>query len=490
MTVPRTFRHDSLSTMPWFPYPSLPPWQSKGLSLGSCFRSHQRLPFDAYGGQSEGKWGSNEHVFAGLKGGGKTTGMKYYALISAALQAIALDGTVEDIRMVIDNRKIDEGDEGEEIAAEWQEIVDFMACETFRVRDMRLEPLSGLTYSTEADLLIAARDITESRKAAALDIDELVGLRVVIYFINQIPREMIGLMSTALRSRQLTRDDVVKYLDRSKDQVAERFSQEIKDRPELKAELDKLMVDPGYNVNIDDVLAGATRIAKYLLMVLDAEFGQTFAGAQSLADYMREPASMFDMTGMDDMETAFFETQRFNTMSARLAVGDISCIPHIRIREEVQEEGGHGDNDLVKLRAEAFWNAKARAFHSQSLSSTQYLNNMMHGEPDSRERRYAEQIFNGTDFFWIFQQSDDPATRELLRSIHLTPNEIEMSMGLPTGCCILKPRNMDPVYLQIHIPEIMKRLVRSRSASQRMMRRVPLLTHPHVIARQKASNQA
>lgn len=467
----RSFSFGADATMPYQPFivPSL--WQPSGMPLGTCLRTHRRIPFDAYLAQKTGLTKSLEIVFTGLKKSGKTTAMKLFSMSTMIQQAIDTAGELEDMRMHIDNRK------PEEATAEWAGIVESMACDVIALRDLSLEMLDPVALRTEWDILQTAMTGAEFVKNEQLTPDEVLAMRIAVFVIKRDRPMQLStrLMERVLRSISL--EDIEAFYRRVDDHLLAHYRTE-RDNPdtsELYKPLDAVLeAEPNYDVQV--IQAAAFRVATYLTLIFDGMFGRMFAGRQSIRDYLAEPAALFDMSGLSPTEVAFFETQRFNTMTAALNNYDLAAIPHVHVMEEVQEEGQHP----LQARAHAFQNAKARASHKIGLASTQYLPNMMYGDPGTTLRGYAEQIYNGTDIFVIFQQPNNEETWNMLRGLELDDSLIRLSQRLGQGCSIIKARERDPLYLQWHIPPMMRKLVQSSGATERMLRRRPVMDDPRI----------
>ncbi|HRC27760.1 MAG TPA: hypothetical protein PKV96_00040 [Candidatus Saccharimonas sp.] len=467
----RSFSFGADATMPYQPFivPSL--WQPSGMPLGTCLRTRRRIPLDAYLAQRDGVTKSLEIVFTGLKKSGKTTAMKLFSMATMIQQAIGADGEIEDMRMHIDNRK------PEEASAEWAGIVKSMACDVIALRDLSLEMLDPVALKTEWDILQTAMTGAEFIKGEPLSSAEVLAMRIAIFIIK---RDRPAQLSTRLLervTRGLSVDDIDAFYRRVDDHLLVHYRSELND-PESGVLYKSLAAVIQAKPDLDYLViqAAAFQVATYLTLIFDGMFGRMFAGKQSIRDYLAEPAALFDMSGLSPTEVAFFETQRFNTMTAALNNNDLAAIPHVHIMEEVQEEGQH----LLQARAHAFQNAKARASHKMGLSSTQYFPNLMYGESGTELRDYARQIYSGTDMFVIFQQPSDEETWTMMRELELDDSLIRFSQRLGRGCSIIKARERDPLFVQWHIPPMMRELVQSSGATERMLQRRPVMEDPRI----------
>lgn len=472
----RSFSFGADATMPYQPFivPSL--WQLSGMPLGTCLRTRRRIPLDTYLAQKTGVTKSLEIVFTGLKKSGKTTAMKLFSMVTMIQQAIDAEGELEDMRMHIDNRK------PEEAVAEWAGIVESMACDVISLRNLSLEMLDPVALKTEWDILQTAMTGAEFVKNEQLSPVEVLAMRIAIFVIKRDRPMQLStrLMERVLRS--LSASDIDAFYRRVDDHLLIHYQVE-RENPRSGALYDSLsrVVETEPNHDFQTIQVAAFQVATYLTLIFDGMFGRMFAGRQSIRDYLAEPAALFDMSGLSPTEVAFFETQRFNAMTAALNIGDLDAIPHVHIMEEVQEEGQH----LLQARAHAFQNAKARSSHKIGLSSTQYFHNLMYGEPDTTLRGYAKQIYNGTDIFVIFQQPSDEETWNMMRELELDDSLIRLSQGLGQGCSIVKARERDPLFVQWNIPPMMRKLVQSSGATNRMLQRRPVMDDPRIKALMK-----
>lgn len=478
MTRARRFSGTVESTLAYNPFITAPPLTTIGVPFGLNLRTGRREPIDEYFMHGSGVSKSLMSLFVALKGGGKTTTMKFLALLSMMLQGIDINDELEDRRIHIDNRKPEEG------VAEWANIVEALQCDVFRLKDMGLEILDPKTLRDEWARLLTAINSSEFVKNSSLDADEMLALRIAVFRISRDIDLLVGLPTLEAAVRTVDAQDIKDFYDQLDDRVIAKYQAELDANPELMGSL-KLIMDRPSNVRTEDVQAGGGRVSKYLVQILDGSFGKMFSGRQSLRDYLTQPAALFDLSDVDARSVSFFETLRHDAMSAALAYGDIAAIPHGHVREEIQEEGEHP----VALRAHAFYAAKSRAFHTVELSSTQYLGNMRIGEPGSMARTYSDQIFNGIDAFWLFQQSDDPETRKIHAELGLSPLISEASMQLKTGCAIVKYRERDPIEVQVTVPKIVLKLAETNAPTKRMLRRRPVSSDPRVSALLNSTEQ-
>lgn len=479
----RAFSSSIVSTVPLNPFIEAPKFQSQGWPFGTSLKTRSWNPLDPLQAQADGDLASMEMLFVGNKNFGKTTGMKDWTLVSAMQQAVNKQGEIEDMRVFIDNRKVDERGIGQGVSAEWAGIVDALQCEVFSVSDMRLELIDpGLP---DEERIIVAIDIAELAKKQPLDVDEILAIRVALHSVRKLHSRLLITAALERALRTMIPQDYHDFTDRLDRSLEEKFREGDVETQHIEAALNHFGARTAL-AEADLVIAAARRVSHYLQLVLQGQYGQTFAGGELLSDYLRRPAAMFDLGNLTDDQTAFFEVVRFNTMRAALKKGDLSVIPHIMVREEIQEVA----YSLVLLRAWAYWNATARSRHTMTLNSTQYLGNMFSGIPGSPVRQYSEQIYNGMDIFVLFRQSNDDTTIDLLQKLELSPEMISHSMRLPIGAAIVKIKGQPPFTNRFQLTPTVKKLVGSRGSTHRMLSRVPVAKHPHVSKHLKGNSWA
>lgn len=470
----RSYSADLLTMMPFHPFVTPSPLSHSGMPAGINQRVGRRELMDRYRMQTSGDSKSTLDVYAGVKRSGKTTSMKYHTLLDMAVQSIDETGNPVDATLHIDNRKPEEG------VAEWASIVEAMACEVTRLQDMGIEAFDPLTLRSEWERLQTAINIVEFEKQSMLSINEALGLRIAVFVLTRDTvsnPKLFRTRSLEARCRKLSEQDIIDFFGRLDDLAWESYRVELDANPLLYKQFQHFMLQPD-NIIPGDIQAGAAEVAKYLGMILDGRYGGMFGGSKSLRDFLCQPAALFDLSGVDLRTRNLFEMLRHDAKSAAMNHGDLGPIPNVHVREEMQEES----EDLVALRSHAFWSAKARAAHVIEKSSTQYLGNLRAGEPGSMTRLYSEQIYSGTDGFWLFQQDDGPTTRYELEQLGLSEQDIQASYSLGTGCAIVKYRDRPPLPIQVVPPKMLLDMAKSSGATQRQVNRKPVLEHPHVQA--------
>jgi|GEM_PF-6560244 len=461
------------AAMPLNPFRRGPRFQLRGWTIGFSWLTHQPNLLDPWLAQLTGLLASIEILFVGLKGSGKTASMKDLIMTFAQQQAFDQYGNLTPMRVFIDNRKPDEDNGGEDIGAEWANIVEALHCEVLRVSDMHLELLDPET--TDDDRIVIAVDIAELVKGEPLTPEEILAIAMAVHRIRQLSPELYSTMRLERELHTLSAEDVAAF-NRSLDETYEHWatSQSLASEDSGRR-LHALLAPERRNDDTDELLRAASRVSHYFKLVLRGQFGSMFTGGQLLSDYMRQAAAMFDLNSLTRAQVTFFEVMRFHTMRAALRRGDLSVIPHLLVREEIQEAAG----SLVLLRNWAEWNAKARSLHTMTLNSTQYLTNLEGTGPE--ERRYMEQIYSGMDMVVIFQQPDNEQTRHKLERLGLSQPWVELAMQLSIGHAIIKPKGHPPFDNEFVLGPKMEKLVQSRAAAKRMVgNRIKVNDSPYV----------
>lgn len=467
-----TFTTFGAAALTLLPFRRAPKFQLRGWPIGFSWITLQPNYFDPWLAQLIGLLASIEILLVGLKGSGKTAAMKALVMTFAQQQAFDQNGNLTPMRIFIDNRKPDEGN-GDDIGAEWQNIVEALHCNVLHVDKMQLELLDPDT--TDEDRIVIAADIAELVKGKVLNPEEILAIAITVHRIRQFLPEVYSMMRLEREMHALTAEDVTAFNDSLDVSYEQWISGSSLASEDDRQRIGTLLARKRRDDEVEGLLKAASRVSQYFKLVLRGQFGSMFTGGQLLADYMRQPAAMFDLNSLTPTQVTFFEVMRFHTMRAALRRGDLSVIPHLLVREEIQEASG----SLVLLRNWAEWNAKARALHTMTLNSTQYLTNLEGTGPE--ERRYMQQIYSGMDLFVIFRQPDNESTRGRLERLGLSQPWIDLSMILRVGCAIIKPKGYPPFDNEFVLGPKMKSLVQSRAAAKRMVaNRIKLARDPYV----------
>lgn len=448
-----------------------PPYMKSGLLIGQDMDSGAPVYIDEYGARRDGR-ASSEVKVTGLKNFGKTAGMKWLAIAEMLLQAYSTRDELEEMRLHVDNNKPDESRVGTTSFAEWANVIEELGCTVCPLEQMSLNIFDGTVYRTDYQRLVTAVDMIDFQDSTGLPNDWKLAVRMAIASIRVrgIADDKLRLQHLEYALRHLCPADLKRFWQ-VHDQSNGLLATESDDGFDAQGAYGAL--DEASRRNADGLQDAARAAANKLMLIINGEYGATYAGRRQLSEYMKGSV-LFDFSAASARAVEFFEMIRFSALRSMVERGDQSCIPHVSIREEVQE--GAAVNSLV-LRARAYWNAKARMSHMQTYESTQYPASLLYGEPGSTARFYAEQIFDGTDLFVMFRQNDDPLTRAILADrIRLTSHQIERVMRLPTGCALFKPKDEQGRFVQLDIVPSVKELIQSNRPVDRMVGNRQLVT--------------
>ncbi len=462
-------------------------WKRKGNEgwpVGISYYTREVNFIDLWASQLRGDVASLEILFVGLKNSGKTAAMKIWLLIQLVQQAFSQKGVMEFVRFIVDSRKITGGDG--EVAAEWADIVKRTGCVVEDVEHSSYE-IFDPAYS-ETERLIVAIDVAEHINKAPLSIYQRLALRVVLHYIRTHHNILLSSGAIERVARTMTAEVAMQYEQHVDELLMKRWRKQAKTSAATKESLDRLLARPS-TVEYDKLLEACRDISAIFMLLIDGEYGHLFSGSRLLSDALRERAVMFDMGSMTDDQVALLEILRFRMMGFALRRGDLSIIPHIMVREEIQEAGKH----VVLLRAWAFWSASARSRRICTSSTTQLWSNLDMGET-AEARGYAEQIKGGFDLVVLLRQDpSDENVYSLKRDLRISEPLARQSTTLETGCSIFVPRNGTPFDNQFLSDAVADELIRSRQAQETMVNErvfipdLPRVQAGHQAASKKAS---
>ena len=477
MPVARAFSGSMEGAMPAAALITEPPRpQDYGLSLGTSPFIRKENYMDIQGGIASGIFhGGGEILTTGGRGEGKTTATKTMTISHLAYQAINPNGEIEQMRCFIDNRKQADPGEGQGVVGEWGPVVEALGVEVLDVDKMQLELLDPSTMNPVAQIRWMTH-VARLAKRRALRPDQRLA---IVIALEQLQRNMglnFGFRTLEAKLRHFSNEDVHEFHARLDGELVERFRDP--DDPTTTKQIEELLnTSTGYDTQ--PLIEAAQQVSRLYQLVLRGMFGKMYGGRTSLSSHLSRPAVMFNFAYTETEEYEFFESLRFQLMTSALKTGKTDLVPHLLVREEIQES----ITNPVLLESWALWSATRRSRHEITLSTTQYLTNLLTGDANSEVKRHITAILNGINGLILFKQPIDDEVHDILSRRGISDLDITEVSRLPLGVALIKFDGHDAFYNQFNVPPAMRHLIASRGAARRMVEgRRPVKQDPRIMA--------
>lgn len=456
--------------------PETPRPQNTGIAIGTSPFTRQENYLDIMAGIAYGIFhGGGEIMCTGGRGEGKTTATKEMAILHLAYQAVSPTDEIEQMRCFIDNRKQADVGEGQGVVGEWGPVVESLGVEVLDVDKFQLELLDPETMAPAAQLRWMTH-VARLAKRKPLNPEQQIAIVIALEQLQREKKQNFGFRSVEAKLRYFGADDVHDFHARLNGELIERFADG--DDPSATEWLTGLQ-SKSSEYDIQPIVKAAQQVARYYQLVLKGMFGNMYAGKTSLREYLSKPAVMFNFAYTEPIEYEFFESLRFQMMTSALKAGNTDMVPHLLVREEIQES----ITNPVLLESWALWSATRRSRHEISLSTTQYLTNLLAGNAGSELRRHITAILNGVNCLILFKQPVDEEVHDVLKRRNISDQDIRQISELPIGVALIKFDGHDAYYNQFHVPPAMRHLIESRGAAKRMVGgRKPVSHDPRIIA--------
>lgn len=439
-----------------------------GVPFGHRSRSLGTNWFDPWALKASGAVGSTVFGVLGDKGSGKTALMKSLVPRLMAMQA---GSTSDEMRVLIHDRKPEDGE------PEFAPITRALGAEPFKLDRAGLVNLFDMgIFAKSADprfqLGYFAEYLVEHLAGREIDYEEAFALHVGIDLMlrrypNAISPESLRMILYGLRPMDITR-----YLENDFDSIRKAWAQ--KSNFEDDGSFAKRMKMPdakGLNLSVDDIRAGAGRIAGNLQKLNAGSYGGVFSGDRSMRDVLTSPVVTLDWTGMKPKARALLEAYLMHTRFLALESGDLAMIPHA----EFMDEGHEGTKSKMWLRAYAEIEKKARAFHTVIFRATQHITDyLLAGDADSEMRQLASTLVKGTAGWFIGRlETLDAPTIQFLSGLGVSEEDRNALQQFPDGggSFLFATPNKLAVFFRLNLAPCEIELVQTDSASNRMLER-------------------
>ncbi|TAH31969.1 hypothetical protein EYC58_04820 [Candidatus Saccharibacteria bacterium] len=478
MPIARAFSGSHEGAMPFAAVTLEPPRpQTKGIEIGTSPTTRRGNYLDIYKGIADGTFpAGGEIISTGGRGEGKTTAVKNLTIGHLAYQAISPLGEIEEMRAFIDNRKQQGQDVGEGVVGEWGGVVEELGCDILDVTKLQLELLDPKNMPP-ADQLKWMVSVARLANRKNLKPDQRLVIAIALEQLQRTTGNEYGFRTLEAMLRRLNAEDIHEFHARLDAALVERFTDETEDSVTRKAMNELLNLE--YVADCQPLIKAARQVSRLYQLVLKGMFGSMYAGRTTITEHLRKSAVMFDFTFMEPEEYEFFEVLRFQAMTSALKAGDTSLVPHLMVREEIQE----AITNPVLLESWALWSATQRSRHQLTLSTTQYLTNLFAGAARLETRGHVTAILNGINCLVLFKQPIDEEVYNFLQGRGLSDQYIRSIPKLPLGVAIIKFDGHEGFYNQFHVPPAMRHLIKSRGTARRMAYgRKPVTQDPRILS--------
>lgn len=404
-------------------------------------------------------------MFNGTLGSGKSAALKAIGALLSGFQAgIDDDGNPRLMRVRFHDRK-PEGDEGQgEFAPITRElrgtVVDLNQRGLINIFDSKL-------VGSYMDLVEIGGNVAEQ----ILGMSPLprympVALQVGIWKMLKVAPDAtsVGLLESVLRKLDIV--DVNEYYDTIDDKIYE-------GRLELLDQLN-LRVNKPYNVDEQEFLSDARKVAGAFHELLYGRFGGVFGDDNSLYDLFSQRITLFNWYGVNDAAASVAESVFMKWQITARTLGDLNTIPHMEFGDE--EHGAM--RRLMHVRFYSQLIKEARAFETARFLSTQAEEDITAaGDADSEIVKTSQGILRGIGGRFIGQLPRSDETLRWLRGLGISRPDADIitSEAFPTGCFALKlSKRPDTLFLQLLLGPRMLELLRTDSASERMSESRPV----------------
>ncbi len=421
-----------------------------GVPLGPDLRTHELVVIDPPMLQQMRIIHSMIINIFGEKDGGKTTLMRTLCVRLMRLQAGLHRGEPVPMRGRIHSRKPEgvetDGDTPDEDQvseeSEYKALSDCLHSEVFSPAKMGsvnlFDPRMNMRY---ADLLQEAINLCELMGETILSGIEPFVLQIGVWKMQQQFKAFAA--PQLLQSVVMTLDpdtDVDAYFDATNGDMLKDFEDELLEDPDLAVQLKATMSRPR-NINKQDFMDAAGKVAAYLSQVTHGVTGSIFRGTGSLYDIMSGDMTTIDWDGVDGKARSALSSMLWKWQELN---------PDLRPHINLNEEAGIWLRSLMEARYQFNYVKRARAYQTIDISSTQYRSDISNiGAPGSELRSLGEGILLGSGLQLFTRQPENDAVLNDLSQLGISDLDLEFMTNLPVGCFGIKAPKRSISFFQL-----------------------------------------
>lgn len=453
--------------------PALP-----GVPIGINMKTRKVVVIDPWLLQSRGIINSCRGTVLGEKNHGKSTLLKILMIRLAALAAGR-----DKLRGLINDHKPEEGN------AEYAKLTSFFESTVYRLADHKVNYLDQSMGITPADSLEVAMTVAEFVSKRELRGFEPFSMQLAVFSLLRLGAEAVTPQMLEAMLCRLDQSHVDAFFETSNNELLASMrqrqieQQRLADRhgigDDILARTESLL-ELRHNMPIEEIQRAGAYCATLLMQTRGGAYGSLFGDGQSLGEVLTQDIVTLDWTGVPESAKSLLRTVLRIVRASSVARNDLRFIPHLSLQDEVSQSM----EDKVYAKWAAYDSKIARALHEVELSGTHRYSDFRKGGVGSEIYGYGESIINDMSFAFLGRQPNEPELLDELQQRHgLSPTDRGFLTRIPRHCfgMCLGDRKMVPV--RVFVTDIEAELIKTSSATTKMLDRLPARMSPQVIDR-------
>lgn len=445
-----------------------------GVPIGIDMMTRQLVYFDPWYLKSIGAIHSAQGLFIADKGIGKSATMKILTvrlgMLSAGYQAM---------RMSVNDHK----NEGEQM--EYTPLIETIGAKVFTMANMRVNPLDHHLCPKLSNLIDMASMLC-GFSSGQLDVIAKTALRVAVYRMYRMPKELWSLSLLHAIVRSMTLDDVDAYFRESSRILSEEQHERLK-----QLRLDALsnqyaeVESREFSIDQQDVIHAAARVYHMLDDLVSGEDANLFGTSNGLYEMYTQRANGKNWSGLTARGETIMRTLDAKIKSYAIENRDYRLIAHLELDDERHRSIGN----LANARASAYFSKVARAVPTCNISATHRLSDLRKGGFGSEAYNLGDSIINDMGFVMIGRQRNSKAIiDELHEKYRLTAVQRDYLPALPPYCFMFKlGEEFEPTFVRIFATPKELSIIQTDSANESMLSR-PDVMSPDDLQQYAAAN--
>jgi hypothetical protein len=279
--------------------------------------------------------------------------------------------------------------------------------------------------------------------------------------------------------RKLSKRDFQRYHRADNQHLLDAFEEEIKERPELRIQLE--LTNDHIHIGDDDI-AAATTAANIFKRLHRGEYGNTFGGKNTLYEVLSQDVVALDWERVPAPAQRVLDAVLMRAEGSAIAhrlseppkPGEFDptrIIPHISVSDEEGETMG----SLMHARAAAYRANKARAYVTVNYTSLQYNSQVTQaGDAGSELRGLAQQIEYGVGVRFIFRQPHEDEILQRISRLGMADVDVAQLPLLNQGEAVIWVRDRPPLYYKHVVLSTLDPLIKTEGARNSMNNATPV----------------